>query len=140
MLDQSTTTPSQTTTAPRPQQQQPRPEANLQSQSLTDSADQALKSVATLYNAVDGLLARQVQDSPYTTLAAAAAVGFMVGGGLRSPVGQLLLRLSVRTFGPPLVKVAMQSVLEQAGAGLDAGETSAGYRAVDPFSQRGERT
>jgi ElaB/YqjD/DUF883 family membrane-anchored ribosome-binding protein len=140
MLEQSTTSSSQTSAAPRPQQQRPGSGATAEqaAQSLTESADQAVKSVALLYNAVDGALARQVQASPYTVLGAAAAVGFVVGGGLRSPIGQLLLRLSVRTFGPPLVNAAMQSVLQQATAGLDAGQPSAGYRAVDQYSQRGE--
>ncbi|MEY4580574.1 MAG: hypothetical protein RL701_5277 [Pseudomonadota bacterium] len=121
MLDQTTSTAAQGTTAAHKQPQQ-RPAAVRPPASLTESADQAVKSVATLYSAVDGVLARQVQDSPYTTLAAAAAVGFVLGGGMRSPIGQLLLRLSVRTFGPPLVNAALQSVIEQTSAGIGAGK------------------
>lgn len=122
MLDQTTSNASQGTAAAHKQPTPQRPAAVQPQASLTESADQAVKSVATLYSAVDGVLARQVQDSPYTTLAAAAAVGFVLGGGMRSPIGQLLLRLSVRTFGPPLVNAALQSVIEKTSAGIGAGK------------------
>jgi len=107
MLDQTSAT-SHPGSSPRPQ-----PSQGAQP-SLTESADQAVQSVATLYQAVDSALQRQVQDNPYRTLAAAAAVGFVLGGGLRSPIGQLIVRLSVRSFGPPLVNAALHSVLERA--------------------------
>jgi hypothetical protein len=61
-----------------------------------------------------------MQGNPYVTLAAAAAVGFVVGGGMRSPIGQLLVRMSVRAFGPPLVNAALQNVLERATSRLES--------------------
>ncbi|MET0387010.1 MAG: hypothetical protein ABW321_13675 [Polyangiales bacterium] len=113
MLDQTNTSaqsgPAQ---APRPQSTSHLPPS--QQPSVTESADQALQSVSLLYNTVDGVLQRQLQENPYLTLAAAAGVGFVLGGGLRSGVGQLLMRLSVRAFGPPLVNAALQGALERA--------------------------
>jgi len=82
---------------------------------LAESADQALQSVGALYNAVDTVVAKQVRDNPYITLAAAAGVGFILGGGMRSPFGQVLMRVGVRAFGPPLVSAALHSVAERAG-------------------------
>lgn len=129
MLDQNATSTPQPGAAPRP-----RPSPVAADPSLTDSADQAFRSVAALYNAVDGSLARRVQDNPYATLAAAAGVGFILGGGMRSPIGQLLLRLSVRTFGPPLVNAALHNVIERASQSVGTGY------ATPTTSQRGERT
>jgi hypothetical protein len=105
----------------------PQPEASRSSQSsrddketsaphgLAESADQALQSVGALYNAVDAIVSKSVRESPYVTLAAAAGVGFILGGGLRSPIGQVLVRVGVRAFGPPLVSAALHTAVERAG-------------------------
>jgi hypothetical protein len=81
---------------------------------LAESADQALRSVGSLYNAVDTIVSKQVRERPYVTLAAAAGVGFILGGGMRSPFGQVLIRVGVRAFGPPLVSAALHTALERA--------------------------
>jgi len=116
MLEQGTTSTTTPKSGPAPRSQQP---ANAvdPAASLTQSADQALQSFGVLYKAVDGVLQKQVQERPYVTLAAAAGVGFVLGGGLRSPFGQLLVRTSVRAFGPPLVNTVLHGVLERAGLG-----------------------
>jgi len=85
------------------------------SQGLAESADQALQSVGALYKAVDSIVSKQVRESPYVTLAAAAGVGFILGGGMRSPFGQVLMRVGVRAFGPPLVSAALHTAMERAG-------------------------
>jgi ElaB/YqjD/DUF883 family membrane-anchored ribosome-binding protein len=82
---------------------------------LAESADHALQSVGTLYNAVDAIVSQQVRERPYVALAAAAGVGFILGGGVRSPFGQVLMRVGVRAFGPPLVNAALHATLERAG-------------------------
>lgn len=89
--------------------------------SLTESADQAMRSVGNLYTALDAAVSKQVRDNPYATLAAAAGVGFVLGGGMRSPIGQVLLRLSVRAFGPPLISAAVHNAMERA-QGLTSSE------------------
>lgn len=81
---------------------------------VTESADLAIQSVGTLYQALDSAVSKQVRENPYATLAAAAGVGFVLGGGLRSPFGQLLVRVGVRAFGPPLVSAALHSAVERA--------------------------
>jgi len=104
----------------------PQPDASQSAQSthqneasaphgLAESADQALQSVGALYNAVDAIVSKSVRESPYVTLAAAAGVGFLLGGGLRSPIGQVLVRVGVRAFGPPLVSAALHTAVERAG-------------------------
>ena len=96
--------------------QQPRRESSIEQVSLTQSADDALQSLSTLYSATDAALSRRMQESPYATLAVAAGVGFVLGGGMRSSIGQMLVRLSVRSFAPPLVNMALHNVLERANA------------------------
>jgi len=86
--------------------------------SLMDSADQALKSATALYSAVDATLSRYAQQNPYGTLAAAAVAGFVVGGGLRSPIGQVLVRLSMRTLTPTMVNAAVQGLLDRNQGGF----------------------
>jgi len=81
---------------------------------LGESADHALQSVGTLYNALDAVVSKSVRESPYVALAAAAGVGFILGGGIRSPFGQVLTRLGVKAFGPPLVTAALAAVAERA--------------------------
>jgi ElaB/YqjD/DUF883 family membrane-anchored ribosome-binding protein len=111
MLDQTSTTPTTSAgTQARERVQQPEPA------SLTQTADQALQSLNTLYGAAESELGRRMQDNPYATLAVAAGVGFVLGGGLRSSIGQVLVRLSVKTLAPPLVNMALHNALERANA------------------------
>ena len=76
---------------------------------LAETADQAVQSVTTLYRQVQDTLQTQVERSPYVALGAAAGVGFILGGGLASPLGQLLVRSSLRAFGPPLLRAALNA-------------------------------
>jgi ElaB/YqjD/DUF883 family membrane-anchored ribosome-binding protein len=111
MLEESSTVSGSAAPAREPRREIPEAEV-----SLTQSADQALQSLNTLYGALDTSLTQRMQDNPYATLAVAAGVGFVLGGGMRSPIGQMLVRLSVRTFAPPLVNAALHNALERAGA------------------------
>jgi len=106
----------QTSTASGSAAAQPRRESSVEQVSLTQSADEALQSLSTLYSAADAALSTRMQESPYATLAVAAGVGFVLGGGMRSSIGQMLVRLSVRSFAPPLVNMALHNVLERANA------------------------
>jgi ElaB/YqjD/DUF883 family membrane-anchored ribosome-binding protein len=99
---------------PAPQTNKPRTAATPEPVSLTETADQAVQSLGTLYTAVDAALQKQVQANPYATLGVAAGVGFVLGGGLASPMGQMLLRVGVRAFGPPLVNALIHGALERA--------------------------
>jgi hypothetical protein len=78
-------------------------------------ADEAVRSVSALYRAMNDDLQRRTSESPYVALGIAAGIGFVVGGGLASPIGQALMRASFRAFGGTV----LQSVLNasaQAGA------------------------
>ena len=104
-----------------PQQQQA-PNAEPQAQPpLRDALDQAVGSVGDLYRQAEATLQEQAERSPYTTLATAAAIGFVIGGGLASPLGQRLLRLTLRQFGPPL----LQAVLDGSKDGEREASTAA---------------
>jgi len=111
MLEPGTqsTSPSKSQSHAAPKQAAPAPDV-----SLTATADQALQSVGALYTAVDNTLQRQMHQNPYATLGAAAGLGFVLGGGLASPVGQVLLRMSMRAFGPPVFNALVQNALERA--------------------------
>jgi ElaB/YqjD/DUF883 family membrane-anchored ribosome-binding protein len=76
---------------------------------LKATATQAVQSFGTLYRQVEDTVRVQVERSPYAALGAAAGIGFVVGGGLVSPLGQLLLRSSLRAFGPPLLQAVLNA-------------------------------
>lgn len=119
MLETSTHKPAQSATEKQPAPEKPEKRqrtgtAAQESVSLTETADQALQSINALYTAVDGAVQQQMQSNTYATLGVAAGVGFVLGGGLASPMGQMLLRVSVRAFGPPLVNGLLHNALERA--------------------------
>jgi hypothetical protein len=89
--------------------------------SIGQSAEQAVQSVGALYTALNEVALRQVQANPYATLGAAAAVGFVLGGGLASPIGRVLLRLSVKTFGPPIISAVMNGAVERVASATQNG-------------------
>jgi hypothetical protein len=116
MLEQSTPAPKRP--ASSSSKATPQRTAATPDVPITETAEQALQSVGALYNAVDGVLTRQVQQAPYATLGIAAGVGFVLGGGLASPMGQMLLRVSMRAFGPPVFNALLQNALERANITL----------------------
>lgn len=95
-------------------QPKPSPSPSHDSPGVTATADLALQSVGNLYSALDNAVSKHVRENPYATLAAAAGVGFILGGGMRSPFGQFLVRVGVRAFGPPLVSAALHNAVERA--------------------------
>jgi hypothetical protein len=124
-MQEQTATSSVGAAGPRATRFEPEGQAQqdegAQTPSLTATAGQAVQSAAELYQAADTALQQQMETNPYVTLAAAAAVGFVLGGGMRSPIGQLMVRMSVRAFGPPLVNAALSNVLERATSGFNSG-------------------
>jgi ElaB/YqjD/DUF883 family membrane-anchored ribosome-binding protein len=81
-------------------------------ESLKVVADDAVRSVGALYKVVNESLQRQTEEAPYVALGAAAAVGFIVGGGLASPLGQALLRTTLRAVGGPLLQSVLNASVE----------------------------
>lgn len=55
-------------------------------------------------------VARATREHPYIALAAAAGLGFVLGGGLRSRMGKTMFALAARLALPQLETVAMSLV------------------------------
>jgi hypothetical protein len=83
-----------------------------QDESLSVVADQAVRSVSALYKTVNESLQSQTEARPYVVLGAAAGIGFVIGGGLASPIGQALVRTSLRAFGGPLLQAVLNATTE----------------------------
>lgn len=60
----------------------------------------ASSAIETLYTQATAKLQEQVQERPYAALAAAAGIGFVLGGGLRSVTGRYLLRTTAQLVLP----------------------------------------
>jgi hypothetical protein len=54
------------------------------------------RSIKAAAGEVDAFLREQMERRPYVSLATAASVGYIVGGGLTSPLTKLLLRTGSR--------------------------------------------
>ena len=111
---------------PRAAARQPRAaakgSATPEQEQLGVAVEQAVQSVGALYQQVQGTLQDKAENAPYLTLGAAAAVGFVIGGGLASPLGQRLIRLSFRQFGPPILQALLEATkpaLEPDGPNAD---------------------
>jgi ElaB/YqjD/DUF883 family membrane-anchored ribosome-binding protein len=83
-------------------------------------ADDAVRSVNALYRAANDELQRQTSESPYVALGVAAGIGFVVGGGLASPLGQALMRASFRAFGGTV----LQTVLHASAEGVEGHDST----------------
>jgi hypothetical protein len=83
---------------------------------------EALGAQASSFSqAVD--LRGRVQRNPFLMVAAAAGVGYVLGGGLFSPLTARLVRYGLRLAIIPLVKSQIEAL---AGAGPAPGEGAAG--------------
>jgi ElaB/YqjD/DUF883 family membrane-anchored ribosome-binding protein len=61
---------------------------------------EASGALETLYTEASHQLQQVVQERPYVALAAAAGIGFVLGGGLRSVTGRYLLRTTAQMVVP----------------------------------------
>jgi len=60
----------------------------------------ASSALESLYSQASSKLQETVRERPYAALAAAAGVGFVLGGGLRSLTGRYLLRTTAQLVLP----------------------------------------
>jgi ElaB/YqjD/DUF883 family membrane-anchored ribosome-binding protein len=100
------------TTQPQPRQVRKAATDDGTDASLRVVADDAVRSANALYRAVNDELQRQTSESPYVALGVAAGIGFVVGGGLASPLGQALLRASFRAFGGTVLQTVLHASAE----------------------------
>ncbi len=68
----------------------------------------------------------RVQRNPYGMMAAALGVGYVLGGGLFTPLTARIIRLGVRLAALPLDKVELQGMAESAIQGYQTGRGMAG--------------
>jgi ElaB/YqjD/DUF883 family membrane-anchored ribosome-binding protein len=67
---------------------------------LREAWGDAANAVERLYSHASSLVQEQVRERPYAALAAAAGIGFVLGGGLGSTTGRLLLRTGAQLLIP----------------------------------------
>ena len=75
-------------------------ESRMNKGDLQEAWQNASESIETLYNRAAATLQTQVQERPYAAIAAAAGLGFILGGGLSSSTGRLLLRTAAQVAVP----------------------------------------
>ncbi|HKU40373.1 MAG TPA: hypothetical protein VJR89_19565 [Polyangiales bacterium] len=63
----------------------------------------ATSAIESLYTQATNIVQEQVRERPYAALAAAAGIGFVLGGGLRSVTGRYLLRTTAQLVVPGVV-------------------------------------
>ncbi|RKG91163.1 hypothetical protein [Corallococcus terminator] len=81
--------------------------------------DNARSAVADLGQTLD--LKGRVERNPYGTLAIAAGVGYVLGGGLFTPLTARILKLGVRLAALPFVKDELVGMAESAFQGYQTG-------------------
>ncbi len=83
-------------------------EINQGERSMSELAQDLGSTAAELYERLD--IARQIQEHPYRTLAIAAGVGYVLGGGLFTPLTGTLVRLGSRAMLLPMMQAAAESI------------------------------
>ena len=76
----------------------------------------------------------RVQRNPYGMIAAAVGVGYVLGGGLFTPLTGRILKLGLRLAALPLVKEELLGMAEAALGNMQGGRTGGG---VPPTSGPG---
>lgn len=97
-----------------------RPGLGARVEHISSSAQQvwteARDVVSDLKEKVD--LRRRMEEHPYAMLGAAAAVGYILGGGLLTSMTGTLIRLGLKVAALPLIKQELWNLAESAVAGF----------------------
>jgi ElaB/YqjD/DUF883 family membrane-anchored ribosome-binding protein len=96
------TTTKNTTSNPRSSEHTERSAKSAQAD-MRESWQEASSALSTLYEHAASELQTRVRERPYAALAAAAGVGFVLGGGLRSITGRMLLRTTAQLVVPEIL-------------------------------------
>jgi len=83
-----------------------------QPRSTSELVTELGQTAAELYESLD--VARQLEEHPYRTLALAAGVGYVLGGGLFTPLTASIVRLGMRAAVLPMVQHAITGIAEAA--------------------------
>ena len=105
------------------QPQPPHPSVAERAEQLGESAQHLLSNargaVADLSQALD--LKGRVDRNPYAMLGAALGVGYVLGGGLFTPLTGRIFKVAVRLAAVPFIKDELVSMAEAAVDGFVAG-------------------
>lgn len=77
-------------------------EINQGERSVSEIASEIGEAAMELYERLD--IGRQLQEHPYRTLAVAAGIGYVLGGGLFTPLTGALVRVGARAALLPLLQ------------------------------------
>ncbi len=86
-------------------------------QQLIDETRQLADDARHLYHSFqeDNPLAHYYERNPYAVLAAAAGVGYILGGGLLTPFTRRLLRVGLKTMALPVAASQLRELARTAG-------------------------
>ena len=79
--------------------------------SVGEIAGEIAEAAAELYERLD--IGRQLQEHPYRTLAIAAGIGYVLGGGLFTPLTGTLLRIGARAAMLPMLQNTITGPVEE---------------------------
>lgn len=99
-----------------------------QHQHLLDETRQLADDARDLYQTLrrDNPLADYYEQNPYAVLAAAAGVGYVLGGGLLTPFTRRLVRVGLKAMALPIAASQLRQLANQAaGDDISIGNDSA---------------
>jgi len=80
------------------------------SRTVQQIASDVGNAASELYSKLD--LGRELREHPYRTLAIAAGVGYVIGGGLFTPFTAGVLRIGVRAAAIPALQTMLADAME----------------------------
>jgi hypothetical protein len=90
---------------------------------IGDSAQHLISEARGAVNDLNGMLdlRGRTERNPYAMVAAAAGLGYILGGGLFTPLTARIVRLGIRLAALPFVKDELMTMAENAVDGFVAG-------------------
>ncbi len=97
------------------------------SRTLVDDSKRVFDDVQQIYDKMrsQNSLGEYYQDNPYTVLAAAAGVGYVLGGGLFSPFTKRILKIAMKGLVIPVASAQFKNLsaaVHPAEAPFEGGE------------------
>ncbi|MBA2662530.1 MAG: hypothetical protein H0U74_09570 [Bradymonadaceae bacterium] len=92
-------------------------------QNLVDDTRRVAADLRNLYDNVrrDNAFGTYYAQNPYAVLAAAAGIGYVIGGGLFSPFTRRLLRVGMKALVVPLAATQIKNFTGQQSSQLNGG-------------------
>ncbi len=90
------------------------PMGEQRQRSVQEIASDVGQVASEIYGKLD--IGREMREHPYRTLAIAAGVGYVMGGGIFTPLTAGIFRLGLRAMAIP----AVQTILSQVASGAEA--------------------